>query len=312
MGLINFDRFTDTNNTRINLTDEEIDNLSSSDKPKKKRGRPKKEETGLVLTSQDKEDFTKPIPQTMSNEPYLGTYDNTTMLLRQSIDEINALNTAIGGELKKIMSSKTMKGKYQIISELTGTASSLINNKISAIREINNTISKSHDLDLKRLKELNAQKGEQDDDQALMKLYNAYISAPVGTYNMPQGIQQPPNDLIQYMANNNPNIITMMPADNSPDAMYQAYQQSLTPEENMMRLEKNPNVQTVVFYNKDTGDRYFDVIDITTGMSIPNTVKPSSLLLDSLDISIRNKIARNANTNQTFPLIVMGENNNIV
>ena len=84
---------------------------------------------------------------------------------------------------------------------------------------------------------------------------------------------------------------------------------TLTPEQNRMRMESNPNIQTVVRYDQSTGQRSFDVIDTSTGMSVPNYPRPDNFLLEDTTIDIHSGIARNRNVNNVWPLILVGSNN---
>ena len=71
-------------------------------------------------------------------------------------------------------------------------------------------------------------------------------------------------------------------------------------------MEKNPNVKTVVVYNQTTGNKWFDVIDVTTGNSVPNIARPAEFLLDDMVPDFRNGIATNSNANMSFPLVLQG------
>ena len=73
--------------------------------------------------------------------------------------------------------SKTIKGKYKYMADLCSTASTLVSTKLSAVKEINNTITTCHKLEMQRLKDIkNSQSQQQDDDKYMADLYNAYIN----------------------------------------------------------------------------------------------------------------------------------------
>lgn len=302
---INFDSFLNDDGLNIDVSDTNVNNVSSRTTitpEKKKKGRPKKNEGVVALTKEDREDFDKPMSQVQSNVPYINTYNDTTNMLMGVITEIDCLNRNIGEELMKIRGAKNLKSRYQNISDLTSTSASLLNNKVSAIKEINSTISKSHDLDLKRVKEVNSSKV--DDDKQIMDMYNAYISTPVGIYNPPNAVQYPSN-MSTYIMQPEFDQQNIIPMGGNNDAGYQAYVRNLTPEQNMMRYEKNPNVKIVVIFDRNTGSRKFEVMDLSTNTPIPNTPVPNDIVLDNLDISLANSIARDVNTGQSFPVVAI-------
>ena len=82
---------------------------------------------------------------------------------------------------------------------------------------------------------------------------------------------------------------------------------NLTPQQQTMFIEDNPNIQQVVVYNQETGARYFDVIDMTTGQSIPNAEKHDAMFLEDVTIDLKNKVARNINLGESYPLVIVGQ-----
>ena len=100
--------------------------------------------------------------------------------------------------------------------------------------------------------------------------------------------------------------ITRGVVGSAEEVAYQSYLNNITPEQNRMRLERDPNIKTVVVYNQETGARYFDVIDTRTGQSVPNVAKPDDFLLDNMTINVRSGTARNSDANLDFGLIVVG------
>ena len=93
----------------------------------------------------------------------------------------------------------------------------------------------------------------------------------------------------------------------SADTQYNNYLQNITPAQNMMFLENNPNIQQVVVYNQETGARYFDVIDMSTGQSVPNAEKHDAMFMEDVTIDQKNRVARNINLGETYPLVIVGE-----
>ena len=90
------------------------------------------------------------------------------------------------------------------------------------------------------------------------------------------------------------------------DISFQEYQNNLTPVQKKMIADKDPNIKTVVVYDQSSGNKWFDVINVTTGKSIPGIQRPAEFLLDNMRIDIRNGLGVNSNTNMTFPLVIVG------
>lgn len=277
------------------------------DEMKPKRGRPKGSTTnkkklsdGSEIVLADETPHQEEIPMYQSNQSYKETYNETNGLLRTSIGQIDQLQSELKGELDSIRASKTLKKKYDYISMLGSTAASLINTKVSVIKEMNKVITDSHNLDLKRMKDLKVAENQVDDDKRIMDMYQAFVSTPVGN-----GAALGPNmtDITLMTGINN-----MVRADIGPDS-YTSYSQNITPSQNMMRLEQNPDVKTVVVYDASTGGRWFDVMNIKTGESVPNVNKPDAMFLEDTTLDVRNGIARNTNLDLTYPLIVLNNSN---
>lgn len=278
----------------------DVSNEPIVEEPKKKRGRPKKKEPIPIITDSDVPQGDLPFYQ--SNEPYLDSYKETTDMLNTSIAQIDIAQNQIRQDLDLIRSSKTLKRKYDYISMLTGSVCSLIGTKVTAIREINKSITDSHNLDIKRVKELKLNAAEVDDNKAVMDMYNAFISmpstAPMTAQFIPSG-----TDMTLIEQSNNVNATQL----GNSDSGFQNYMNNLTPVQNMMLLEGNANIKTVVVYDPNTGNRWFDVVDISTGQSVPNTPKPDPMFLEDTTIDVRNKIARNINLDQVYPLIILDQ-----
>jgi len=271
---------------------------SESNTPK--RGRPRKKTDTIVKV----EGESKNLSIHQSNTPYSNTYLETDMMLKSAIVQIDNLNGDISEEIKNIKGSKTIKRRYEYLSELSGTSSNLLGTKISAIRELNKSITDSHNLELRRIKDLKLNENEQDDNKHIMDMYNAFISTPVG--NFPQF--GPSIHDISTVSN-----IVRVDQENTStgDPGYDSYLRNMTPEQHRMILESNPNIKTVVVYNQETQEKWFDVIDASTGASIPNVAKPSAFLLDKMYLDIRNGSARNSESNENYQLIVVGNKSNI-
>ena len=90
------------------------------------------------------------------------------------------------------------------------------------------------------------------------------------------------------------------------DQSFEEYKANMTPVQRRMIVDKDPNVKTVVVYNQSTGTKYFDVVNVSTGQSIPGVAKPAEFLLDRVRVDLRNGIAVNSDINQTYPLVLVG------
>jgi len=272
----------------------------------KRRGRPpakKNTDSPGEYVAAEKEE----VSPLNGNITYKETYDQTNAMLLGSIGQIDMLSSQIQADLAAIRASKTLKKKYDYIGIMAGTATGLMGNKISAIREMNSVIGKCHDLDMKRVKELKLNETE-DDDKKIADMYNAMINIPVGAVQgMPFGNVTPmqinsPMGNMGMVGVDVDSEVRMM----SGDAGYNSYLQNMTPEQNAMVLENNPHIKPVVIYNQETQDKWFDVMDMTTGQSIPNVPRPADFLLKDMRPDIRAGVARNAQANMDFPMILVG------
>jgi hypothetical protein len=93
-------------------------------------------------------------------------------MLRETLVQIDALSSELVQEFNSVRASRTMKNKYNALTNISENIGSLLSSKIAAIREINSSISKSNDLDYKKLKDLKAAQGAMDDDKYIAELSN--------------------------------------------------------------------------------------------------------------------------------------------
>lgn len=242
-----------------------------------------------------------PIPgATVAEMNYSGSYNETNNLIRSTIAQADELNNDIKQDIDSVRSSKTIKNRYTYITNLTASAGALLNTKVSAIKELNSTITQAHNLELSRLKALKLNESEANDDMKMMDIYSAFVNTPIGTYSNP--MQMPSiQDITVGVNGMNSNI-------NGIEMVSGVQNGPLSPEQQRMRMESNPNIQTVVRYDQSTGQRCFDVIDKTNGMSIPNFPRPDSFLLEDTTIDVNSGIARNRNINSVWPLMLDGSN----
>jgi len=237
-----------------------------------------------------------------TNSPYLNTYGETDNLIRGTILQIDQLNSEIKTDIDKIRASSSMKGKYTYLTNLTSASSSLLATRLNAIRELNNTITQSHNLELKRAKDLKEyEKDKQNDDARMMDLYSAFINAPMGMYD---------NKL------NMPTIPDMMIGVNDPNSGISGMSMSggfnnntISPEQMRMRMEGNNNIEEVVVFDPATGRKWFDVIDKSTGQSVPNYPRSDAFMLEDISVETRAGIAKNRNLDRVWPLQVVGSSN---
>ena len=234
---------------------------------------------------------------------YYDSYNETNNLIRGAIVQADQLAAEIKEDIDAVRASKTLKNKYTYVTNLTASASSLLTTKISAIKELNSTITQAHNLNLNRLKTMKIDENDKNDDMTMMNLYSSFINTPIGTYTPPAPSIQ---DITIGVNSQNPtvNAVEMVASRGTTE--------NLTPEQNRMRMEANSNIQVVVRYDQSTGQRCFDVIDKNNGMSIPNYPRPDNFLLEDTTIDIHAGIARNRNINAVWPLMLDGSNTPII
>ena len=270
-----------------------------------KRGRKKKEET-----TTNQQQLAIPIPSSsmsyvQENIPYASAYVDTNKQLDDSIAQLDILSGELFSELQNVKNSKTLKNKYGYMNDMTSTMANLISTKISAIREKNKSINDANHLELSRIKELKTSANAEDDNTRIANLYDAFINTPVGVGPRPSLAPS-----IQDM---------VMPQSSSSDVNYfniggmndqQIWEANLSPSENRMVLDAKGLIDTVVMYDEATGNRWFEVIDKTTGQPMANVEKPDSTYIYDLDINVRGGYAKDSNINKIYPLIVINSENN--
>lgn len=287
---------SETDNTKVvvPVDSEDISTL-------KKKGRPRRETgTGIVRAEAVQN------PGTVEDVSSQYNYMETTGMLRETLMQIDTLNSELMQEFSLVRSNRTMKNKYQILNGLTENVGALISNKISAIREINSSISKASDLDYKKDKDRRAANAAMDDDKYIADLYKSFIQNPANVAPTPQMTPIDPSifgsgvvraDLRSGDYNSNGNV----------DVSYLNYMSNLTPEQNLMRYEGNGNVKQVVVFDAESGNKFFQMMDMSTGQVIPNVPVYDQMFMEDTTIDLKNKIAKNINLNETFPLIVINE-----
>jgi hypothetical protein len=263
--------------------------------------------TGLVTTDGNKQESWY-----SATEPYMNKYAETNGLLKTAIAQIDVGLGEMQGDMMMLRNNKTMRNKYQSMSMIQKNMGDYLGNKINAIKELNNIISKCNDLELKRAKELK-ELDAQDDDKRIMDLYNAMISMPVGGQSgMMGGFSTPlgPNTFeMTYAGNPNnptPNIVTSIEGQSQSDIGYANYLMNKTPAQNMMSIDTNPNIQQVVVHNRATGQSYFEIMDMSTMRPVPNTDKYDNSFLEDTHMDFINNIATNVNIGESYPIVQIG------
>lgn len=297
---MNFDMFKDVS---VSLD-------ASDSQPKQTTQRKKKSNNAINTTGLVTEGSTD--TRYSQNEPYMNKYQETNTLLKTAITQLDIGLQDMQQDLHMLRSNKTLRNKYQQMSMVQKNVGDFLGNKINAIKELNSVISKCNDLELKRAKELKELE-TQDDDKRIMDLYNAMISMPVGGQTgMMSGFSTPlgPNTFeMTYAGNPNTmssNVITSVDTNSNTDIGYQNYIQNKTPAQNMMMLDANPNIKQVVVHNRQTGQSYFEIMDMSTMTPVPNTDKYDNSFLEDTHMDFVNNIATNVNIGESYPIVQIG------
>ena len=256
-------------------------------------------------------------------------YADNSKLLYGAIAQTEMIYNSIEDELNHFRSNRTYGGKMRLqhMSNFMNTQVTVLNTKIAAVRELNSTRNKINDLVLKREQQLKDVKDE-NSDKVITDAYYALLNAPryglptVGQALAPQSINTGVNlsgNIIETasvgsgVAPTTVNMSDIVPANanniipvNNEDQAFNDYIGNLTPVQRKMISEKDPNIQTVVIYNQATGTKYFDVVNVQTGQSVPGIQRPGEFLLDDMRIDQRNGRAVNSNANMSFPLVIVG------
>ena len=293
---MDFSSLIDGDHNSISRT--EIQDVPTEEK--KKRGRPKKEiPAGTIAVPSTRE-----LGLMESNVPIINSYKENQEQLKSTVNAIDMMTVQIEQDIQAVRAARTLKKKYDYICELSSVAGSLMSNRISAIKEINNTITNAHRLEMERNKQMKASEVSQDDDKMLMDMYRAYVNTPMGT------IPNMPTIAVNQAALNTPTLGVPITAPNTVmtdnSEGFNAFINTPSPELAAVRMEQNPNIKVVVVYNQETHEKFFDTQDLTTGQSIAGIPLPDPSLLDGVIPDIRNGIAKNINAGLSYPLRLIG------
>ena len=244
----------------------------------------------------------------IEDQATINSYAQTSGLLHETLGQIDAINAELVKEFEMVKNNRTMKNKYMVLTNLSENIGSLINNRISTIKEINNCISKSNELDYRKYKDIKAAQSAMSDDKYIADLYQAFMQNPM---NKPTNIQMSnPVDPAVYGSGiiratvSNDQVNSGGPIDTG----YLSYLSNLTPEQNLMRYEGDPNVKQVVVYDASTGAKFFQIMNMATGEVIPNVPVYDQMFMEDTTLDLNTKIAKNLNMNETFPIVVINDN----
>ena len=245
---------------------------------------------------------------TVENTATIYSYGETTNLLHETLGQIDAINGELVQEFDSVRHNRTMKNKYNVLIGLSENIGSMINNRLSAIKEINNCISKSNDMDYKKLKDIKAAEANVNDDKYISDIYQAFIQNP---QNMAPQYQMSPIQNIDPaivgsgIIRTNINQSDLSPTGGNMDLGYLQYMANLTPEQNMMRYEGDPNVKQVVVYDASSGAKFFQVMNLATGEVIPNVPVYDQMFMEDTTLDLKKGVATNINLNESFPIVTI-------
>ena len=272
--------------------------ISTDTEEKKKRGRKKKDnDNGEVIISTSLQPTNNTAPKNNNElEPYKNGYSETDNVLKSTIVQLDQISADIDNDLAYIRAAKTLNKKYDYISNLVSAKSSIIQSKIAAARELNSSTTKAYELELKRTKELNLNKVEQNDDKMIMDLYTSMINMPYGDSSpmLPNTGMGMYRDSPMYHAN-----------VGNEDAGFNDYINNLTPEQNLYRYEDNPNVKEVILFDPESGAKRFAWMDISTRTEIPNLPPTPEFLMENFYLDVTQGIAKSSTLGKTMPIIVV-------
>lgn len=253
----------------------------------RRRGRPPKKNRDIDSPEGEASEL-------VTNVPYAESYEETNGMLKAMIMQIEGLQSELKQEFNDIRLSTRLRGKYQYLTDISTTISSLSSTKLSAIKELNSVISKCHDMELKRTKELKID-ATGNDDAAVMSLYENIINTP--RQQLEAGFIPPRLETgdIPLMVQPQGGMDIFQPAVTS---------EQFTPEQNRMIAESNPDIKTVVVYDTKTEYREFVAMNVKTGQVVQNISLPDPFLLEDMNLNFQTGVARNSNLNMNFPLAI--------
>lgn len=278
---------------------DEIPTVTEPEDIKKKTTRKRKSTSNINTENTGHGNIDGDLDMLQSNESYAKTYDETNNMLKGTIAQIETSMNAMQVDVQQIRSSRTLKRKYDYLSMMQNTMGQYIGNKVSAIRELNSSITKSNELDLKRMKELKLSQSKENDDKTIMDMYNAYISTPVSA-----GLQLGPT--LQELSVQNSGLGMGASNIQAANSGYDAYMNNLNSAQILMMYEDDPDVQQVVMYEESTGACWFEVMNTRTNEIIKGADKHDPMFIEDTTLDLNNGIARNINLGETYPIVMVG------
>ena len=298
----------DSHRKGMTLTSPDAD--ASGTVVKRQYNRKKKDDVATVKSGDIVRADSHDQPQELST---MYNYAQTTALLGDTLSQVDMLAGELKNEFDNVMANRVMKNKYIILTNLSESMSQLLNTKTTIIREINNSITKAIDLDYKKEKDRRAAEQIQNDDKYIQDLYNSFINNPMAnTASVPTLGPSPINNTVNSI-NGNSIVRSPLAAENPApggfaDIGYLNYLNRISPQQNAMFMEKDPNIQTCVVYDMSTGNKFFSCMNVATGQAVPNVDVPNERFLEDTVIDLQNNIAKNSNLHQTYPLIILNGN----
>jgi hypothetical protein len=270
----------------------------TQEKPKKKRINI----NGTEVVSREDD-----LPAIATNAPYKDSYYETDAVLKNSINNLNMISNDLMQDIQSVRASRTLKNKYNYLSNMYSGYGSLSSGIVAAARELNNSIKTAHELEFKRTKEFKLN-DQVDDTKAIMDTYNAFVNMPVNT-GMMNGYNSPLGPTTADLTLNSANLLSSAIGAN-PDVGYQNYLNNMTPEQAMMMYENNPDIKQVVLYDQSTGRKSFEIINSRTGEILQGLPKRNTeMYMPDTVIDPVNKVARNINLDEVYDVIIVGESN---
>lgn len=267
----------------------------------KKKGRPAKNsgENKEPVNSND----------IVENTVYGDAYTDTNHMAYGIISQADEILSNAKNEFDFIRTSRGMKGKYMYMTNMISSMSSLMATKLQAIREINSNITKANEMEYRRFKD-NRALLQTDDNKLIMDAYSAFINTPIGT-----GAYSQPTTKELTMAVND---VNMVPTDreiaNNPtlamatnDKGLTNYLTNITPEENRMLNEGNPDIEEVIVYDQESGMKYFQWLNTKNNEPVPNMPSSSDILIEDYVIDPRTRTAKNTNLRDVKKVVYINE-----
>lgn len=266
-----------------------------------KKSTPKKRSTSAIVKAEPKQKMTD-----STTIPYVDSFGEPMAINRSIVTQADQLAGEMKAEFDSLRASKSVKGKYTYLTNMASAISSLLATKRAAASDIAKSINDAHNLELKRAKDIkDSELNKQNDDARMMDMYSAFIRTPMGMYDNPLNMPTMTQAMLSRNDPNNPANIQAISMAGQPIPA----ETQITPEQLRMRMENNSNIEEVVVFDPATGRRWFEAIDRSTGMQVPNYPTSDPFLLEDTTIETRAGIAKNRNLDRVWNLKVLGDAN---